>query len=102
MTNVDEIVAVFARLGVEAAAVDTRTVALAGHRFRVATAAHPTPAEAEELTGSADMGVADRVSAAARERLDDAGVGWLDRRGHLRVVAPGLIIDTDVPMTAPA
>jgi len=76
--NVDEIVAVFARLGVEAAAVDARMVAVAGHRFRVAVAAHPTPAEAEELTESADLVVADRLSAAARERLDDAGVGWLD------------------------
>ncbi len=91
---------VLARLGVEATAVDRATVAAAGHRFRVASAAHPTPAEAEELSRSADLVVADRLSMAARERLDRAGVGWLDRRGHLRVVAPGLIIDTDVAPTS--
>ena len=90
----------FKGLGVDASAVDPATVAAAGHRFRVAAAAHPTPAEAEELTKSADLVVADRLSAAARERLDHAGVGWLDRRGHVRVVVPGLIIDTEVPPTA--
>jgi hypothetical protein len=42
--------------------------------------------------------VADLVSGRAREILDEAGVGWLDRRGHLRLVAPGLLIDRD---TAP-
>jgi len=102
MTNAEEIVSVFEGLGVDATAVDPATVAAAGHRFRVAAAAHPTPAEAEELSKSADLVVADRLSTAARERLDHAGVGWLDRRGHLRVVAPGLIIDTEVPATAPA
>jgi len=100
MTNAEEIVSVLARLGVDAAALDPATVAAAGHSFRVASAAHPTPAEAEELSKSADLVVADRLSAAARERLDHAGVGWLDRRGHLRVVAQGLIIDTEVPTTS--
>ncbi len=100
MTNADELVTMLEGLGVDATAIDGATVAAAGRRFRVAWAAHPTPAEAEELSGSADLVVADRLSMAARERLSRAGVGWLDRRGHLRVVAPGLIIDTDVAPTA--
>ncbi len=41
--------------------------------------------------------VADQVPAAIRTMLNDAGVGWLDRRGHLRLVGPGLHIDADVP-----
>jgi hypothetical protein len=40
--------------------------------------------------------VADLVGAEARAALDAAGVGWLDRRGHLRLRAPGLLIDRDV------
>ncbi|HUQ54044.1 hypothetical protein [Lentzea sp.] len=41
--------------------------------------------------------VADRITAAARESLSRAGVNWLDLRGHLRLRAPGLFIDADVP-----
>lgn len=41
--------------------------------------------------------VADRVPAAMRAELDAAGVGWLDRRGHLKFHHAGVWIDTDVP-----
>jgi hypothetical protein len=41
--------------------------------------------------------VADQVSAATRELLNEAGVGWLDRRGHFRFVVPGVFVDADVP-----
>ena len=41
--------------------------------------------------------VADQISAAIRAELDGAGIGWLDRRGHLKLVAPGLHIDADIP-----
>jgi hypothetical protein len=44
--------------------------------------------------------VADRISEVARQRLSDAGVAWLDRRGHLWVRAPGLFVNTEVPRTA--
>ena len=40
--------------------------------------------------------VADRVVPAARSALQQAGWGWLDRRGHLRLAAPGVAIDTEV------
>ncbi len=41
--------------------------------------------------------VADRISAPARDELNSSGIGWLDRRGHIRMRAPGLVIDADVP-----
>jgi hypothetical protein len=41
--------------------------------------------------------VADRFSPAARELLSQHGIGWLDRRGHLRLVLPpGIFIDKDI------
>jgi hypothetical protein len=43
--------------------------------------------------------VADRVLPSARPALDDLGLGWLDLRGHLRLSAPGVLIDADVPAT---
>ena len=43
------------------------------------------------------MVVADQVSEGARAVLRQAGIGWLDRRGHLRLSAPGVLIDTDLP-----
>ncbi len=44
--------------------------------------------------------IAERIPAAARDVLTRAGVGWFDRRGHLRVQAAGLLIDADVPAAA--
>lgn len=41
--------------------------------------------------------VADRITEDARRLLREAGWGWLDSRGHLRLVARGLLIDVDVP-----
>lgn len=41
--------------------------------------------------------VADRVTAEARQVLNEAGWGWLDLRGHLHVVGRGLFVDADVP-----
>ncbi len=45
--------------------------------------------------------IAEKIPSAARDVLTRAGVGWFDRRGHLRVQAAGLLIDADVP-SAPA
>jgi len=41
--------------------------------------------------------VADRISKPARHVLSSNGIGWLDRRGHLRLRGPGLLVDSDVP-----
>lgn len=45
--------------------------------------------------------IAEKIPGPAREVLTEAGVGWFDRRGHLRLYAPGLLIDADV-RAAPA
>jgi hypothetical protein len=41
--------------------------------------------------------VADRITADGRDKLNRAGWSWLDLRGHLKMVGPGLFIDSDVP-----
>ncbi|GAA2526554.1 helix-turn-helix domain-containing protein [Winogradskya humida] len=41
--------------------------------------------------------VADRVTPQARHILEAAGWGWLDLRGHLRLVGPGFFVDSDIP-----
>ncbi|MDA8185472.1 MAG: hypothetical protein M0035_13810 [Actinomycetota bacterium] len=45
--------------------------------------------------------VADRISSEARRELTDAGIAWLDRRGHLSIRSEGLIVDADVPTVLP-
>ncbi|MGI8493651.1 MAG: ArsR family transcriptional regulator [Acidimicrobiales bacterium] len=97
-----ELVEVLKPLGIRARALCAGAVEVEGHPLQVASTAHPSPADAAELAKVADFVVADRLSAAARERLNSAGVGWLDRRGHVRIVRPGLIVDTDLPRLIPA
>ena len=41
--------------------------------------------------------VADQIPNGVRERLNDRGIAWLDRRGHLRLVRNGLFVDADTP-----
>ncbi|MBI2170324.1 MAG: hypothetical protein HYU28_12625 [Actinobacteria bacterium] len=62
-------------------------------------AATPTTAQVTELVRSAPPDrahvlVADRIVEPVRELLRASGWGWLDRRGHLRIAAPGLLIET--------
>jgi hypothetical protein len=53
----------------------------------------------EERYSSDAIGVVvgDRITQEARQILDQAGWGWLDLRGHLRLVAQGVFVDTDLP-----
>lgn len=58
--------------------------------------------EARDGQAGISVLIADRVSTHLAEMLQNAGVGWLDRRGHLRLVHGGVVIDTDVaPLRAP-
>lgn len=41
--------------------------------------------------------ISDRIPEVARERLREAGINFYDRSGHLRIVAPPVVIDTGVP-----
>lgn len=62
----------------------------------------PAPADIARLgrrdseTSTLAVLVADRLVPRVRTELSAAGWGWLDRRGHLFLIADGLLIDTDV------
>lgn len=70
----------------------------------VKVAASVDGGRASRLTPPADgvvgVVVADRVTAEARTDLSAAGWSWLDRRGHLRLRAPGVVVDAEVPAAA--
>lgn len=73
-------------------------------RPRVVARAHPSPADLADLVGGDDgasgeptLVVADRISEAGRDVLRRAGWGWFDRRGHLRLWAPGTRIESPLP-----
>jgi hypothetical protein len=48
----------------------------------------------EPRAGAINVLVADAIPKESRELLNAAGWGWYDRRGHLRLVGPGLHLDT--------
>lgn len=89
-------------LGVEATR-DGETIAVDGTRLHLhlVARAHPTPADLADLVGRDHalpaVVVADRISDAGRDVLRQAGWGWLDRRGHLRLWAPGARVETALP-----
>lgn len=72
-------------------ALDVTAVALVTPAGAGQLIAHPRPAS------SVPVVVADRITRPARQVLTDGGWGWLDRRGHLLLRAPGLYLNTDVP-----
>lgn len=72
---------------------------------QVVARAHPTPADLSELVSEAParvpaLVVADRISDAGRDVLRRAGWGWLDRRGHVRVWASGLRVESPLHPSA--
>jgi hypothetical protein len=77
--------------------VDGHPVRLAVHGATVIDAARVAPVT--ERTTPADaipVVVGDRILSAARPLLNRAGWSWLDRRGHLHLRAPGVLIDTEI------
>lgn len=62
----------------------------------VLSGAMPTFKTGHRRLGTFHVVVADQVPAALRPALNDAGIGWLDRRGHLRLVANNIFIDADI------
>lgn len=81
-------------------------IVVAGCRLAVEARSVVTAAEATELAKrlrrrpTPVVVVADRIAEAGREALAAAGVNYFDRRGPLRVIAPPLVIDADVPVAA--
>ncbi len=69
--------------------------------IEVMTAAVPTSGQLRRALENAGDGhvvvVADQLSGPLRSEIEAAGAGWLDRRGHLKLVAPGLWIDAEIP-----
>jgi hypothetical protein len=65
----------------------------------VKAAALPTASLVHELAGRAGttVVVGDRIPSATRQLLNEQRIAWLDRRGHLRMVAGPFHIDADVP-----
>ncbi len=67
--------------------------------------AHPTPADLRSLIAESGgrspvVIVADRISEAGRKVLRSDSWGWLDRRGHLRIWAPGIRVEAPLPATS--
>jgi hypothetical protein len=87
----------------DAARFDLSVAVPGGDKIRVDVKAMavPTVAQTRTLTDGAEPGVvpvliADQISSAVREVLNQAGVAWFDRRGHIRLVSDGVFIDRDV------
>ena len=81
-------------------------VEAAGQRFEVEVKSVVTAAQGELLAGSTPrevplIVVADRIAAAAKQSLREAGVNYFDRRGDLRIVSPPLFVDTLVESALP-
>lgn len=102
----DDLAEAVTALGVDAQ-VDGDVLVVDGTRLvpHLVGRAHPTPADLGQLVGRdrrrlPAVVVADRISDAGRAVLREAGWGWLDRRGHLRIWAPGARIEAPLPSHA--
>lgn len=104
-----ELAAVLQELGVECwfpdDPDDRADLRLRGAVLEVKSSSRPTIGQLERLGVRRDRStgdlvpvlVADQLDPGARRALQDAGWGWLDRSGHLRLMAGPLQIDRPVP-----
>ncbi len=70
--------------------------------LEVKAASIPTADQVRALVESAPRHaipvlVADQIPSSVRTTLNDAAIGWLDRRGHFRLTGDGVYLDVDVP-----
>ena len=99
-----EVVDALSTLDIDAR-LDGDTLVVDGSRLgtQIVSRAHPTPADLSGLVAATPgrlpaMVVADRISDAGRDVLRTAGWGWFDRRGHLRLWASGLRMESPLPV----
>ena len=105
---VADLAAAAGAVGVDVSTVGDRTLTLTiddtDLELNVVPVAYATGPRVDELIHSSASPsaalVADRITSEAREKLNAAGWAWLDRRGHLRLRAPGVLIDTSVEPSA--
>ena len=80
-------------------------VEVAGQRFEVEVKSVVTAEHGRRLATRSRRGtpliVADRIAAAAKLSLQEAGINYFDRRGELRLLAPPLIVHTSVKSALP-
>lgn len=77
--------------------VDGRPIRLAVHGATLVDAGRVRPITGRATpVGAVPVVVGDRILRDARPLLDAAGWSWLDRRGHLHLRAPGILIDTEI------
>jgi hypothetical protein len=104
-----ELAAVLEELGVRCSTPDPdearfADLVLAGPVLvEVKTASRPTVSRLERLHRERARGdvvvvlVADQLDPGARKALKDSGWGWLDRTGHIRIMAGAVQIDRAIP-----
>lgn len=88
-----------AACGIDATWLDGKRIDVDGEilNLELVPRAHPTSTDLQALGPAGPQGllmvVADRLSDAARATLRERGIGWLDRRGSLRLWSPRLKLD---------
>lgn len=82
------------------AQIDGRRVSFDVVPVAYATATRVQSLVGTQLGGDAPLLVSDRITSDARHLLEESGWSYLDRRGRLRLRAPGIIVDTEVPPTS--
>lgn len=105
---IEEVTSAMRAVGVEVA-LDGPHLVIDGNilDIEVIERAHPTPADLERIEPARDnqlrIVVADRISGTGRDVLRSRSIGWLDRRGHLRLWARGLRLEVPfTPIVTPA
>lgn len=98
----DRLLAALESLGLRAGRKDPDTIVVNGHRVSIQTAASVGIHNAADLArrvgapGSPRLVAAERITEQARSLFREAGVGFFDPRGHVRLTLPDLFLDTAV------
>jgi hypothetical protein len=95
-----ELAAVLSELGLQLDWIDGEDARLGGVAIAVKSAARPTIDVLAKWVSRATVPgvvVADRLGPAQRDLLEQAGWGWLDRSGHLRIQAGTVFVERPIP-----